>query len=247
MDVVYIFLTAAVATILSSMSGGGSSVLALPIFLSMGISFPLATAIQKISACFWVLPSAFNYLKGRKVDWPFLIIFSLIGLSGTYFGVFVVINFNQRILERIVGLFIIALVTYIYFKREVGVQKKPVESKFKKTIAYILALPMGFYESILGSGNGIAFAAISFYAKGLDFIGALGYYFAVAFPWVVFASVILIHKGFFDWHLVVPAILGSLVGGYGGSKFARFKGNRFIKLVFVIVGGILGLKLILGF
>ena len=247
MQAILIFLTAAVATFLSSMSGGGSSIIALPVFLSMGITFPLATAMQKISACFWVPSSAFNYLKGKKIDWPFLIIFSLIGLVGVYLGVLVVIGVNQNILKRIVGLFIIFLVIYISLKKSVGLSEKPARSKFKETLAYIIALPMGFYESLLGSGNGIAFSAISFYAKGFDFIDALGYYFAVAVPWVILAALIFIQKGFFSWSLVVPATLGSFVGGYCGSKLARFKGNKFIKVVFAIVGGFLGIKLIIGF
>ncbi|MFH0890698.1 MAG: sulfite exporter TauE/SafE family protein [Candidatus Liptonbacteria bacterium] len=247
MQFVLIFLTAALATILSSMSGGGSSIIALPIFLSMGIEFPVATVMQKVSACFWVLPSAFNYLKGRKVDWAFVAIFSLVGLVGAYFGVLSVINLDQRILKTIVGWFIVILVVHIYFKEEAGSPKEFIRSKSKEIVSYILALPMGFYESILGSGNGIIFATVSLYAKGFDFISALGYYFMVAFSWVVLATVVLVGKGFFSWGLVVPAVLGSLAGGYAGSRFARFKGNKFIKIVFVVVGGFLGIKLIFGF
>lgn len=228
------------------MSGGGSSIIALPIFLSMGISFPAATVMQKVSACFWVLPSARNYLKGRKVDWVFLTVFALFGLLGAYWGVLTVISLNKRLLNIVVGILILALVVFIYFKKEAGHKKEFQKSKRKEIVAYLLAIPMGFYESLLGSGNGVAFAALSFWAKGFDFVDALGYYFAVAFPWVLLAAVVLVQKGFFEWNLVVPAVLGSLIGGYGGSKFARYKGNAFIKLTFVVVGGILGLKLVLG-
>ena len=89
-------------------------------------------------------------------------------------------------------------------------------------------------------------AVVTFYTKGFDFIDALGYYFSVAFFWVVFAAVLLINKGYFDLNFMVPAVIGSTVGGYVGSKYAKYKGNKFIKLVFMIIGGILGFKLILG-
>lgn len=236
-----------IATALSSMSGGGSSIIALPIFLSMGISFPMATSMQKVSAAFWVLISAYNYLKGKRIEWSFLITFSLIGLLGAYFGLFIILNINQDLLKRIVGGFILFLVLYIYFKKNIGIEEQEVHSKFKRFIGYFFALPMGFYESLLGSGNGIAFAAVSFYSKGFDFIKALGYYFAIAFLWVSFAAVFLIQKGYFSWTLVVPAVFGSFVGAYVGSKFAKFKGNKFVKLLFVFVGILLGLKLIIGF
>ena len=80
-----------------------------------------------------------------------------------------------------------------------------------------------------------------------DFIDALGYYFAIAFSWVVFAAVFLIVQGYFSWAVVIPIVLGSLVGGYIGSKYAKYKGNQFIKIVFVIFGTVLGLKLLAGF
>ena len=103
-------------------------------------------------------------------------------------------------------------------------------------MAYPFALVLGFYETLFGSGNGMLFALVSFYTRGFDFVRALGYYFTIAFAWVLFASIFLFTKGYFDLSLFVPAIIGSVIGGYVGSKYARLKGNRFIKLVFVFVG-----------
>ena len=61
-----IFFISLFATIISSMSGGGASIIAIPLFSAMNISLVLATAIQKVSGVFWVLPAARNYLKKRK-------------------------------------------------------------------------------------------------------------------------------------------------------------------------------------
>src|SRR5687768_2696106 len=98
MELIWIFMAALIATAVSAMSGGGSSIIAVPIFLSMGISLPMAVAIQSISGAFWVLPSAYNYLKGRKVDWKFLLLFAGIGTIGSYFGALVITSFDQRFL-----------------------------------------------------------------------------------------------------------------------------------------------------
>lgn len=54
MESIWIFFAAIIATTVSSMSGGGSSVIAVPIFLSMGIPLPMAVAMQSISGAFWV-------------------------------------------------------------------------------------------------------------------------------------------------------------------------------------------------
>ncbi|HYM62998.1 MAG TPA: sulfite exporter TauE/SafE family protein [Thermoanaerobaculia bacterium] len=241
-----VFGVSLIASLLSSLSGGGSSIIAIPVFLSMGISFPMATAMQKVNACFWVLPAARNYLKGREIDWRFAIAFAMIGLVGAYLGLLVVLSLNPRVLNAIVGVVVLLLVIYIQVRSEVGLSEQVVTSRAKRLASYLIALPMGFYESLLGAGNGIFFVAASFYTRGFDFITALGYYFMTAFVWVAFAAGVLIHKGYFSWSLMLPTVLGALAGGYCGSRLARLKGNRFVKLVFVLVGGALALKLILG-
>lgn len=247
MEIFIIILVTFLATLLSSISGGGSSVITLPFYLALGLSLPMATSIEKISAVFWVLPVAFNYLKGKKIDWAFLLIFSLIGFVGVYFGTTLVITINQTYMEKVVGTIIIFLVIYTYFQKGLGLKEKEKHyGLIRKLLAYPFAIILGFYEGIFGSGNGILFTLLTFFTRGFDFIDALGYYFAIAFFWVLFAAVILIHKGYYNILLTVPAIIGSMLGGYAGSRYAKYKGNKFIKLVFVVVGGVLGIKLILG-
>ena len=244
---VWIFTVSAIAAFLSSMSGGGSSVICLPVFLSLGISFPLATVITKVAGIFWLLPSSYNYLKGRTIEWRFLLSYALVGLVGVYLGILIVLHLNQRILKTAVGIFITTLVIYIARKKDIGIKTAALCSREREPLAFGIALPMGIYEGVLGSGNGIAFSALCFYAKGFDFMSALGYYFSISFIWSVFGSLLLIQKGYFSLALIIPAILGSVPGAYIGSKYARYKGNSFIKAVFVVIGGFLGLKLILGF
>ncbi len=244
MQPIWIFLASLIATSVSAMSGGGSSIIAVPVFLSMGIALPMAVAIQSVSGAFWVLPSAYNYLKGRKIDWKFLLLFAGIGTIGSYFGALTIISFNQKILTSIIGVLILFLIGFMNYRKNLGL-KEQVSSKKKSSLSYLFSLPMGFYEGFFGSGNGIFFTLVTSYTKGFDFIDALGYYYAVAFPWVVVGALVLMFRGYFDLSLMIPAILGSLIGGHFGSKYARVKGNKFIKIAFTIVGIILGLKLLL--
>ncbi len=245
MESVWIFLIAVFATTISSMSGGGASVIALPIFLTLGISFPMATAMLQLNSSFWVLPSAYNFAKGRKIQWPFLLFFAAVGTIGSYFGVLAVTSVDQKILARVVGLAIIILILFINFKKDIGIEEHVVRSKLKERLIYLFSLPMGFYEALFGSGNGLFFTVIASYFKGFDFIDSLAHYYTISFPWALLAALILMFKGYFNLSLMLPAVLGALVGGFVGSKYARLKGNRFIKMAFTVVGIILGLKLLL--
>lgn len=114
-------------------------------------------------------------------------------------------------------------------------------------LSYPLSLVLGFYETVFGSGNGILFTMITFYTKGFDFIDGLGHYYAISFVWTLFSAILLIQKGYFDLPIMICSASGAVLGAYIGSRYAKNKGNQFIKVVFVIVGGVLGLKLLLGF
>jgi len=244
--VTVVFLGSLAATLLSVMSGGGAAIITLPIFLWAGISLPVSVAATKICALFWTPLSAYNYLKRRRIDWLFLLLFSALGLAGAYAGVQFVVDVNEDLLKPVIGGLIIALVVFSFFNKQLGSARHQATSGLKRFIAYPAALAMGFYESILGSGNGIIFAALTCHTRGFDFITALGYYFGIAFFWVGFAALLYVQKGYYDIPIMAAASLGSIIGGYAGSRYARYRGNRFTKRVFITVGLILGIKMILG-
>ena len=176
MDAFIILLTTFLSTILSSMSGGGASIINLPVFLALGLPFPVVVSIQKVSSVFWVLPAAYNYLKGRKVDWTFISIFTSVGLIGVYFGVLAVINIPQRDIEAAIGFLIIFLVIYTYFQKGLGLKEEGKEyGKGRKVLAYPFSLVLGFYESFFGSGNSILLAILTSFTRGFAFVDALGY------------------------------------------------------------------------
>jgi len=241
-----IFFASFGATLLSVMSGGGASVISLPIFLWAGVPLPTALSIHKICAMFWTPVSAWNYLKERRIEWGFLLIFAALGLAGAYFGVQFVVHIDEQVMEPLIGGFILLLVVYTWLHKDLGLYRRSPESSATKWWSYPVAIVMGFYESILGSGNGIVFTALTCRVRGFDFISALGHYFAVAFFWVSFASFLYIEKGFFDATVAAAAVLGSLLGGYFGSRYARYRGNRFVKSIFIVVGLILGIKMLAG-
>lgn len=163
-----------------------------------------------------------------------------------FVGTAFVITVNQRVMQIVIGVLILALVTYTLFKKQAGLTETKVYPRLRQRVAYLFAPVLGFYEAIFGSGNGIMFAIVTLKTKGFDFVDALGYYYAVCFPWEIVASILFISKGYFDWNVMLPTILGSIIGGFIGSKYAKYKGNKFIKIMFVSIGTVLGVKLLLG-
>lgn len=245
MEYVIIIVVSCIATFLSSVSGGGASMINIPAYLMLGIPFPLASVMQKASSTCWVLPASYNYLKKRKIDWSFIVYGSLIGLLGVWLGVKTILSVDQRILEIVIGILILLLVVYSFFKKEFGVVEK-VTSKIQKTFSYPWMFLFGFYEALFGAGNGVFFSAVTVQTRGYDLARALGHYYAIVFPWVLFACILLMTKGYIDMYYIISAVAGSLVGGWYGSKLGSMKGSKFIRYIFIAMGFVLGLKLLIG-
>ena len=123
---------------------------------------------------------------------------------------------------------------------------QPGLPKVSKLTVGAWALPMGFYEGMLGSGNSLVASLLFCVGRGYDLITALGHYYLLAFTWCALAAAAYIGQGHYDVGLMVPATVGSCVGGYLGSRVAGERGSRFVRTVFVVAGAFLGLKLLLG-
>ncbi len=245
--VVIVFLTSLLATFLSSMSGGGSGLIAIPVWLLLGMSYPTAMSIQIACSVFWVLPASYNYLHDRHVDWKFLCLFGLIGMGGALIGAMTVVNLDAKFIHAVIGAIILILVAWTLRKKDLGLHEKRIASRWQRLSAYPFAVLLGFYEIIFGAGNAVAFSLLTFWTRGFDFMDALGNYYAVAFLWSLLGLILLTLKGFFVASIAIPAVIGALIGGFMGSRLARYKGNTFIKTGFIVIGGVLGLKLLLGY
>jgi uncharacterized membrane protein YfcA len=240
-----IFVVSGLASFLSSMSGGGSSMVSIPVYLWLGIPFPFAIAGHQFSSLFWVIPASYNYLKGRIIDWKFLGLYTVIGTIGAFIGATLVGSLTEAHIEPFIGGLIFILVVFMIFRKEsVGTEALHTRTQTKTVLMYMTSPILGFYESIFGSGNGIFFSTLHTKLRGTDLMHSLGYYYIISFFWIAVACGVLFSHGFFNLPLALATILGGVIGGYAGSKLGRFKGNQFIRYAFIIMGTVLAIKLL---
>ena len=120
MHFMIVFSVAFLASLLSSMSGAGSAMLTTPVWLYLGFPLPVAIASNQLNGAAWTLIAARNYLKGRTVDWALIRIMIFCGLAGAYVGTTIVRVADAQILQRVIGMIIIALVVVVAFQSRAG-------------------------------------------------------------------------------------------------------------------------------
>lgn len=231
------------ATLLSAMSGAGSALVTVPTWLMLGYPLPVAQAASKVNGALWTPIAARNYLRARRVDWKLLCGLAASGLVGAYLGSVYFVSLNSDLLKQIVGCIILGLVLFAFIHKDFGVSETAPSAS--RTVTSFWALPLGFYEAFFGSGNGIFTSAVLTKARGFDLISSLGYYYSISFVWCLFSAILFLQWGYGDLGLIIPSSIGGLAGAYLGSRIGRNKGAKFVKSLFLGLGGILGLKLLL--
>ena len=233
-----------VASSLSSMSGAGAAILTTPVWLSLGFSLPAAIASNQLNGAAWTPIAARNYLKGKDADWPLIRIMVCFGLAGAFIGTRIVCGVDALLLKRVIGGIIIALVMFVVFNPALG--RKETAPMLSRRLTGVLAFPIGAYESFFGSGNGLFTSILLAKTRGMPLITALGSYYAIAFFLNSFAVAVYSAAGYADLQLMIPSTAGSVMGAYIGSQIGRGKGYGLVRTMFLFLGGLLGLKLALG-
>ncbi len=237
------FAIAAGATLLGSMSGSSTSLITTPTWLMLGIPLPLAVANDKLCGAMWTLPAGNQYLRRQSADWKLLAGMAPVGLLGAFVGTRVTTHVDAALLKPIVGAALLILITISLLHREFGIVPEPPRTN--RALPVALSLPLGCYEGMLGSGNGILSVLMLCRTRGFDLPTALGHYYVIAALWCAFAATLYIFQGYYDLRLMIPAVLGSLLGGAIGSRIGSRRGSVFLKPLFLSVGLIFSLKLLL--
>lgn len=244
MQMLVIFSIAFIASLLSSMSGAGSSMLTTPVWLSLGFPLPVAIASNQMNGAAWTLIAARNYLKNKAIDWPLIRIMICFGLAGAWTGTVIVRAIDGLILQRVIGIIIICLVVIVAFNPTLG--RNESAPCLSRRVTGVLSFPLGCYESFFGAGNGLFTSLLLTRVRGLPLLTSLGYYYVVAFTWNCFAVALYASAGLANSRLMIPSTIGSMLGAYFGSRLGNRKGYGLVRTLFLLLGCILGLKLLLG-
>ncbi len=215
-----------------------------PVWLMLGFPLPVAIASNDVNGALWTTIAARNYLRGHKIDWRLVACFVAFGLIGAYGGAMVIMHCRPQNIERIIGCIILCVVVLSFVHRKFGVEESA--PKWNRVCTGLLGLPLGFYEAFFGAGNGIFTSSAIAATRGLRILESLGYYYIVSCVWCIFAAAVYISNGNWDLKLMIPSTIGSFTGAAIGSRIGRKQGVGFVKTVSIIVGSVLGIKMILG-
>jgi uncharacterized membrane protein YfcA len=163
---------------------------------------------------------------------------------GACFGSLLASHISSESFKSSIFFMMIAIFIYTLFKPDLGkVHVEKHSPRKMMVIGAIAACLIGFYDGLIGPGTGTMLMIALVAIMGFAFVGASAIA-KVVNATTNLASIIVVGLRIgIMWKLGLVLAVANLAGGYMGSHMAIKKGSSFIRIFYLIVTGLLILRL----
>ena len=233
------------AGFVDAIAGGGGLIQTPAMLLTFPDRNPVSVvATSKTAAFFGTSTAAIQYRKSIKTDPKLLIAMVIPAFIGACFGALLASHISPESYKSSIFAIMIVIFIYTLLKPELGKVHVDKHSPRKlMVIGSIAACLIGFYDGLIGPGTGTMLMIALVAIMGFAFVGASAIA-KVVNATTNLASIIVVGLRIgFMWKLGLVLAVANLAGGYMGSHMAIKKGSSFIRIFYLIVTGLLILRL----
>jgi uncharacterized protein len=236
-ELILLCLVSFCAGFIDSIVGGGG-LLQTPAILIILPQYPIATLFgtTKIPSIVGTAFAGYKYAKTVDLNWRLLSGILPAAFLGAVLGAFAITVIDSSQVKPVIFGLLLLVAIYTYSKKNFGQQESNDYSFSKQLIIGILfGFSIGFYDGLIGPGTG-TFLILCFIAVlGNDFLHASAHAKYVNVATNLAALMYFASTGHILYQYAIPMAVFNLSGSYLGTKLALLKGNKFIRVFFLIV------------
>ncbi|KQC00089.1 TSUP family transporter [Pedobacter sp. Hv1] len=236
-ELILLCLAAFAAGFIDAIVGGGG-LLQTPATLLILPHYPVATLFGtvKLPSLAGTCVAAFKYSKQVKFNYRVLIACVIAAFFASLLGAYSVSMINNAVIKPIILVVLVLVAIYTYFNKQFGIhQHKEHSVKKQVLLAAIFGLVIGFYDGLIGPGTGSFLILVFIAVLGFDFIGASAHAKIVNIATNLAAIIYFSSTGHVLFQYAIPMAIFNVIGSFFGAKLALLKGNKFIRIFFLIV------------
>lgn len=217
---------------------GGGGLIQTPMGLILLPQLPVSTVVGslKIPAFSGTAFAAAQYVKKVTINWKLLLPMMALAMLASFAGSSLLTQMHNDFMKPVLLVVLSLVAIYTFVKKDFGQHKEKAHSPTTHIIySLLISLVIGFYDGFIGPGAG-SFLVLAFVVlMGYDFLHASANAKMVNLA-TNFGSILLfVLKGKIIWAIAIPMALCNAAGGFTGAKLAINKGNKFIRIFFLII------------
>ncbi|MGB0652901.1 MAG: TSUP family transporter [Thermoplasmatota archaeon] len=234
------------ASFIDAIVGGGGAI-SLPALLAAGLPPHVALGTNKLAGTGSSAMATLQYLRAGQVVPRVALHLLPWSLVGGLLGAVTVLNVPAGFVRGLVLALIVALVGYVLAKPRFGEQDQfRIVTPRLAIGGAALAFAIGFYDGFLGPGTGSFLLFVFVALHGFGFLRAAAHGRVLNFGSNIAALLFFLAVGQVDFEAGLPMMAATMVGATVGSRFAICHGDRWVKVLFVVMAGVLAVRLLMG-
>jgi uncharacterized membrane protein YfcA len=228
---------------------GGGGLIQLPALL-LGVPGAPVTSLlgtNKVASCAGTTFAATQYLRSRVLPWKEVVGPVLAAMAGSSCGAGLAYLVERRLeayFRPAIVLLMLAMLVFTLLKPDLGRRHAPrFGLRHQRSLAVLIAGVMGVYDGFFGPGMGTLLIFLFVTILGFDFLRASALAKSVNWASNVAALSLFVSRGsWLPWVALSMAAANGL-GGHLGARTALAKGNRWLRILFIVVVSLLILRL----
>jgi len=236
-EIIVLCIAALAAGFIDAIVGGGGLV-QTPVVLVTLRQYPLATLLgtTKIPSIFGASIAAVQYSLKVKLNWRLLAMMCSIALTAAYLGSKTVALVSNSFMKPVIFCVLIVVAIYTYTKKNFGLAITTTHSRTNEFVySFLFALVIGFYDGFIGPGAGSFMVVFFISVLGFDFLKASAHSKLLNVSTNLGSILYFSGSGHILYQYAIPMALCNFTGSLIGSRIAILKGNKFIRIFFLIV------------
>lgn len=217
---------------------GGGGLIQTPMGLILLPQLPVSSVVGslKIPAFSGTAFAAAQYVKKVAINWKLLLPMMAVAMLASFAGSTLLTMVHNDFMKPVLLVVLTLVAIYTFIKKDFGQHKDKAHSPTMHIVySLLISIVIGFYDGFIGPGAG-SFLVLAFVAlMGYDFLHASANAKMVNLATNFGSISLFILKGKIIWAVAIPMALCNAAGGFMGAKLAISKGNKFIRIFFLII------------
>jgi uncharacterized membrane protein YfcA len=241
---IWLSVLAFFAGLVDSVVGGGGLIQlpALLVFLPPELSREVAHVLgtNKAASICGTGMAVLQYAPRVEIPWRTMLPAAVAACAAAFFGAMTVSVLSGAALQPVVLVLLVAVAVYTLFKPGLGHLHAPAFTAHReRSVGILVGAGLGFYDGFFGPGMG-SFLIFTFVGLlGFDFLRASASAKVVNFATNLAALALFAGTGHVLYQYAAPMALCQIAGSVTGTRIAMARGNRFVRVLFLVVSGAL--------
>ena len=217
---------------------GGGGLIQTPMGLILLPQLPVSSVVGslKIPAFSGTAFAAAQYVKKVAINWKLLFPMMAVAMLASFAGSNLLTMVHNDFMKPVLLVVLTLVAIYTFIKKDFGQHKEKAHSPTLHIVySLLISIVIGFYDGFIGPGAG-SFLVLAFVVlMGYDFLHASANAKMVNLATNFGSIVLFVLKGKIIWAVAIPMALCNAAGGFTGAKLAINKGNKFIRIFFLVI------------